>query len=100
MRGYLLIFILYFYCFTILTGCKDYSEESILWLNAIETGTDIEKIKTSQPGFIKINWEKPDTVNYKLYYLVTIKGNPDILNKTHHLVFMDGRFQGCSHHHK
>ncbi len=84
----------------VFTGCEDYSEESILWINDVETGTDIEKIKSTQPDFVEINWEKPDTVNYKLYYQVTVKGNPYILNKTHHLVFMDGMFQGCSHHHK
>ena len=83
-----------------ITGCKDYSAESIIWINDIEKGTIIENIINTQPNFIEVNWEKPDTINSKLYYQVMVKSNPNILNKTHSLVFIDGRFQGCSHHHK
>lgn len=86
--------------FTALTGCKDYAAESIMWINDLETGAAIETIKSVQPSFVEINWGKPDTVNYKLYYLVTINGSKNILDKTHHLVFRNNRFLGCSHHHK
>lgn len=98
MQRFLLFFILS--GTTVLTGCKDYAADGILWINELETGTEIETIKSAQPGFIEINWNKPDTLNYKLFYLVTIEGSKNILHNTHHLVFINNRFQGCSHQHQ
>jgi hypothetical protein len=85
---------------SILTSCNDHSDDAIIWLNNLETGTSLESIKESQPDFIEIDWNKPDTAGYKSYYKVSVDGSTNILNKTHELVFIRGRFQGCSHHRK
>lgn len=78
-----------------LISCKNYYNESIEWADKIKMGTDLETVKKSQPDFLKISWEQPlINDNAKLYEIVEIDGNDDILNMQNFLVFVDGKYQG------
>ena len=83
-----------------LTACKNYYNDTIHWADKIQTGTDIQTVKSNQPDFIEIAWDKPDTLDNELLYEITkIKGNNfDPLNMSHHLVFIDGKYQGRRPH--
>lgn len=78
-----------------LTGCKSYYNDTIDWMDNIELGTSLEEVKKSQPDFVEIEWNKPDTLDQGLRYSIEkIKGNNDLLNMQHYLVFSDNKFQG------
>ena len=82
-----------------LVACKNYYNDAIDWMDNIQVGTDIQTIKDSQPDFIEIAWDKPDTFNNELRYaIIEIKGNRDILNMSHYLSFSDDKYLGRSSH--
>lgn len=84
---------------TIFTACKDYYNDTIRWADNIKIGTDIQTVKNNQPDFIEIGWSKPDTIGNEVIYLITrIKGSTDVLKMTHHLVFVDNKYQGRRPH--
>lgn len=86
---YLLIVILF-------ASCQNYHNEMILWANEIPKGTDINIVKKSQPDFIAIDWQKPDTLlGYKHYKIIKIQGNRDVLNMSYFLLFShEGKYKG------
>jgi hypothetical protein len=78
-----------------LTSCKSYYNDTIDWMNKIEIGTNLEDVKRSQPDFVEIDWNKPDTLDQGLRFRIEkIKGNNDILNMQHYLVFSDNKYSG------
>ena len=90
-------FIILFFAISItsLTSCKSYYNDTIHWIDNIKKGTEVSIVKSNQPDFVIVNWDKPDTIDNLVRYSVTkIKGNKDILRMTHYLVFSDGKFQG------
>jgi len=75
--------------------CKSYYNDTIDWMDNIEHGMSIEEVKSSQPDFLEVNWEKPDTLDHQLLFEIEkIKGNNDILNMSHYLIFVDGEYNG------
>lgn len=79
----------------IITSCKDYYNDTIKWMDNLESGLSIENVKEIQPDFVEIDWEKPAIIdqNEKWYMIIDIKGNYDFLNMSHFLVFTDNKFQ-------
>jgi hypothetical protein len=83
----------------LLNACKSYYNDTIDWMDSIELGTSLEDVKKQQPDFVKIDWGKPDTVDYQVRYWVTeIKGNKDVLAMSHLLVFVDNKYTGRESH--
>jgi len=83
----------------LLTSCKSYYNDTIDWMDNIEQGTSLKDVKRSQPDFVKINWNEPDTVDKQVRYWVTeIKGNRDMLAMSHLLVFVDNKYTGRESH--
>jgi hypothetical protein len=79
----------------LLTSCKSYYNDTIDWIDNIETGTNLEEVKKGQPDFVEIDWNKPDTLDNGLRFRIEkIKGNNDILNMDHYLVFSDNKYTG------
>ncbi len=75
-------------------GCKDYYNDTIDWINSIKQGVNINLIKKEQPDFIEIDWNNPKIIaNEKWYELTKIKGNKDILQMTHYLIFVNDKYQ-------
>ena|SRR5688572_14145260 len=77
-------------------SCKDYYNEAIHWADEIHYGTDINKVKMTQPDFVQVDWEHPQTVNdtTKYYSIVEIQGSNDVLNMSHELVFNSNKYAG------
>jgi hypothetical protein len=79
----------------LLTSCKSYYNDTIDWMNNIKLGTSLEDVKTNQPDFVEIDWNKPDTLDAGVRFRIEkIKGNNDILNMEHYLVFSDNKYTG------
>jgi len=83
----------------LLTSCKSYYNDTIDWMDNIETGTNLEDVKRSQPDFVEIDWSKPDTLAQGLRFRIkNIKGNNDMLNMEHYLVFSGNKYTGRESH--
>ncbi|HEV8514397.1 MAG TPA: hypothetical protein VGQ59_14045 [Cyclobacteriaceae bacterium] len=83
--------------FVLCLSCKNYYNDTIDWCDSIKIGATIDEVKRNQPNFFEINWNKPDTVENELRFrIVNIKGNRDILNMDHYLVFINNKFEGRS----
>ena len=83
----------------LLTACKSYYNDTIDWMDNIELGTSLNEVKIHQPDFVKINWDKPDTLDNQVHFWVTeIKGNKDMLAMSHLLVFVDNKYTGRESH--
>ena len=77
-----------------LTSCKDYYNETISWMDNLESGLNIENVQNVQPNYIEIDWDNPQIFDNENWYLITqIKGNNDILGMSHYLVFVDNKYQ-------
>lgn len=84
---------------TLATSCKDYYNDTMDWMDNLKPGTTLEDVMKDQPDFVKINWDKPDTVDNQVRYWVTeIKGSNDILGMSHLLVFVDNKYTGRESH--
>ncbi|PJB16115.1 MAG: hypothetical protein CO118_01050 [Flavobacteriales bacterium CG_4_9_14_3_um_filter_32_8] len=81
-------------------GCHNYHNDCLKWFNNIKEGTTITDVKESQPDFITINWENPDTLeeNYLRYYIEEINGSKDLLNMDYFIEFKNGKFRGAFTH--
>jgi hypothetical protein len=87
------LFILLFFCLTVLS-CKDYYNETIEWIDNLESELTIQEVKDSQPEYIKIDWANPQIIDNEKWYLITkIKGNNDVLGMSHYLVFVENKYQ-------
>ena len=82
------------------TSCKDYYNDTIQWMDSIDIGTHIRIVKDNQPDFVIIDWENPQqfSLEEKRYLVTDIKGNHDLLNMTHFLIFIDNKFEYRSSH--
>jgi len=80
----------------VFASCKNYYNDTLFWTDNIEIGTDIQTVRESQPVFLEIAWNNPDSIGNALYYEITrIKGNSkNIVDMIHFLVFVDGKYQG------
>ena len=79
----------------LLTSCKNYYNDTIVWTDNIVIGSSLAQVKKSQPNFIVIDWDNPDTLDQIIRYRIDkIKGNNDILNMTHYLEFTDNKYEG------
>jgi hypothetical protein len=84
---------------TLLTSCKGYYNDTMDWMDNIKPGTTLKDVKRDQPDFVKINWDKPDTVDNQVRFWVTeIKGSNDILGMSHLLVFVEDKYTGRESH--
>jgi hypothetical protein len=85
-----------FICLVFLvTGCRNYYNETIEWMDNLKPQTNIEIVKENQPEFVKIDWEDPEKKgNEKWYYIQNIKGNYDPLGMSHQLVFIEDKYIG------
>lgn len=76
-------------------GCKSYYNDTIHYCDAIKVGVEIEAVKSEIPSFFTVDWEHPEKMEAITYYkIVSIKGNTDILNMQHYLMFKDGKYLG------
>jgi len=83
----------------LLTSCKSYYNDTIDWMDNLKPGTSLADVKKMQPDFVKINWDKPDTVDNQVRFWVTeIKGNKDALAMSHLLVFVNNKYTGRESH--
>ncbi|MDP8171254.1 hypothetical protein QJU96_08140 [Pasteurella skyensis] len=81
-------------CCLFVFGCKDHYNDAIEWMYAIKQGVNINLVKNNQPDFIEIDWNNPKIMGNEKWYEVTkIKGNKDILQMTHYLVFVKDKYQ-------
>ena len=77
-----------------LVSCKDYYNETIDWADNLEKEQSFQSVQKEQPEHIEIDWENPQIVdNQKWYPITKIKGNNDILEMSHYLVFIEGKYQ-------
>jgi hypothetical protein len=77
-----------------LIGCKDYYNDSIHWMDNLESEMNIKDVQNEQPDYIEIDWEYPLIVDDQKWYLISkIKGNNDILGMSHYLVFIENKYQ-------
>ncbi|MBA6156517.1 hypothetical protein H3Z83_08335 [Tenacibaculum sp. S7007] len=77
-----------------LTSCKDYYNDTITWMDNLESELTIENVQKVQPNYIEIDWKNPQIVDDQKWYLITkIKGNNDILGMSHFLVFVEEKYQ-------
>ncbi len=77
-----------------IVSCKDYYNETIEWIDNLESGLNIEYVQNTQPNYIEIDWENPQIIdNQKWYLIIKIKGNNDFLKMSHYLVFVEDKYQ-------
>lgn len=78
------------------TNCNNYYNETIKWMDSIDGGTTIENVKENQPDFIIIDWKNGISLDDgKIMYPISeIKGNNEILNMSHYLIFKNDRYHG------
>ena len=77
-----------------LIGCKDYYNDSINWMDNLESELNIKNVQSEQPDYIEIDWENPLIIDDQKWYLISkIKGNNDILGMSHYLVFIENKYQ-------
>lgn len=78
-----------------LLGCKSYYNDTIHYCDAIKVGAEIEAVKDKIPSYFTVDWEHPEKTEDIVYYRIEkIKGNKDILNMQHYLMFKDGKYMG------
>lgn len=88
-------FILTVFVLTTLTACKNYYNDTINWAANIKQGTDIQTVKSNQPDFFEVAWDKPDRLHNQLRYeILNIKGSNDPMKMQHFLVFIDNKYVG------
>ena len=81
------------------SSCKNYYNDTIEWIDHLGMGLSTEAVQDSQPHFVKIDWQKPDTVEDQVRYkIIRIKGNRDLLNMEHYLVFDVNGYVGRESH--
>ncbi len=77
-----------------LTSCKDYYNDTIAWMDNLESELTIENVQKNQPNYIEIDWKNPLIVDDQKWYMITkIKGSYDILGMSHYLVFVKDKYQ-------
>tara|TARA_R110002167_G_scaffold197269_2_gene400279 strand:+ start:112 stop:405 length:294 start_codon:yes stop_codon:yes gene_type:complete len=77
-----------------ITGCTNHYNDTIAWMDNLESGMNIEAVRESEPDFVEIDWQNPQTVGNEKWYVVNkIKGNNDALRMTHYLVFVENEYQ-------
>ena len=80
-------------------SCKDHYNDTIDWMDKLDSTMTIADIKEMQPDFLEIDWNKPDTMDNDIVFDISkIKGNRDILNMQHSLVFRDSVFWDIMSH--
>ena len=80
--------------FLTLTSCKDYYNDTITWMDNLESELSIENVQKAQPDYMEIDWKNPQIVDNQKWYMITkIKGNKDILGMSHYLVFIKDKYQ-------
>ena len=80
-------------------SCKDHYNDTIDWMNKLDSTMTITDVIMIQPDFLEIDWNKADTVDYDIIFDISkIKGNHDILNMQHSLVFRDSVFRNTMSH--
>jgi hypothetical protein len=62
-------------------------------MDNIKVGTDINKVKSTQPDFITIDWNNPEVFETTVRFSIKkIRGNNDALNMSHYLVFENNKY--------
>jgi len=78
----------------LIISCESNYNKTIHWTDNLESDLTIEDVKKSQPDFIEVDWENPQSIDNQHWYMITkIKGNHDLLGMTHFLVFVDDKYQ-------
>ena len=68
------------------------------WINSIEKGESIQQVKASQPDFIIVHWEHPDTTSGYMRFSIEPKNHHDILKIDNALIFNEKGFVQRSYH--
>ena len=77
-----------------LISCKNYYNDSINWMDNLESELNIKDVQNEQPDYIEIDWKNPLIIDdQKWYMILKIKGNNDILGMSHYLVFVENKYQ-------
>lgn len=77
----------------IISSCKNYYNDTIDWIDSIKIGTELNTVKSMQPDFVTVYWNRPEiNKNIAICQVNKIKGNNDPLNMIHFLVFENNRF--------
>jgi hypothetical protein len=85
-----------FLIFIFLIGCTNRQNEMLDWSSKIPIGTDPITVMKSQPDFLEIDWENPDTLGngYTRYMVVEIKGHYDLFKMAYFVEFENNGFRG------
>ena len=87
------LFVGLFLAFLIIS-CKNYYNETIEWVDNLESELNIKEVQNIQPEFIVVDWENPQIVDDQKWFLITeIKGSNDALGMSHYLVFVEDKYQ-------
>ncbi|MBJ2173443.1 hypothetical protein JBL43_04300 [Aureibaculum sp. A20] len=78
------------------TSCHNYYNDTIKWMDSLDSGTSIQTVKENQPDYVIVDWANGiESENDEVRYAVLeIKGNNDILNMSHYLIFIENKFNG------
>lgn len=73
---------------------KDHFFDFYLWSQEVTIHTPLDDVKGLLPGYVKVDWNKPEQLGKGLLYPVTwIKGHRK--KKRKYLGFVDGLYSGC-----
>ena len=86
-------FLAILFLFVLIISCKDYYNDTIEWMDNLESGMNIESVRKRVPDYVEIDWDNPNTVGNEKWYLVEITGNNDVLGMSHYLVFVENEYQ-------
>jgi PBP1b-binding outer membrane lipoprotein LpoB len=84
----------------LLFGCSNNTNKMNEWANNLPSQCSPDIVKSKQPDYLEIDWDKPDTLNNGMlrYYVTKIKGNSDLLEMTYFLEFENNKFRALFAH--
>ena len=80
----------------ILSACTNNHNKMIEWADKIAIGSSVQSVKQIQPDYLKIDWNKPDTLHngFIRFYITDIDGNYDALKMSYFLEFDSSGYRG------
>ncbi len=77
-----------------MVACRNYYFDVIEWTTIIHVGMPLDSMKMSQPSFVTVDWEHPDTVGAELHYKITAIKNKPELQEQMYLSFAENKYLG------
>lgn len=70
-------------------SCKSHQNDFLTWSDNIPPNTSIEAVRSSQPEFVIIDWNNPETLENgnQQFYITDIEGSQDVLKMGYYLEF-------------